>query len=344
MGLFDKDIAHARQSLEKVSREAIDRAGDQLDSIVTRGIEQAGAELRQAITHAGRELDDKLSKTVQELHSQRELAKSDLQALVDYSSTRLGASVDERIATVQEVLEQTSTRIDNLVRSSIDQANTGFQQMIRDAGQELDLRLENISREIHNHRQLTREDIKEVVDYAAVRLGSAIDERIQTTRTEMTTLVKEKIEVLKQEIDTFFIRRQEDLARERRRLVVNVLIAVTATILMAAFSLLYHRFTQGRIDLFDFFRVLFISLTVGYSIFLAVRLVMRYLKMAEHRKDLVFFAMRYVGVLHPESVLSYVVLLFITLIVLGVLLFPYTLVQLIGNDSLSQWMEKLRRQ
>ena len=35
---------------------------------------------------------------------------------------------------------------------------------------------------------------------------------------------------MKSEVDSFFIRRQQDLARERRRLLVNVLIAVLASL------------------------------------------------------------------------------------------------------------------
>lgn len=344
MAWFEKDINLARQNLEKVSQAAVDRAGERLNEIVSNGIEQAGEELQRAINNASRELDGKVDRITQELHSQRELAKADLQALVDYSTNRLGETADARIRLAQNAIDQAGERFDAVVRNGIEQAGSAFQRALMDASREIDAKLENISREIHSQRQMTKDDIKELVDYAALRLGDAVDERIQRTRAELAGLVREKIDVFKHEIDTFFIRRQEDLARERRRLVINIGIAVIASVVMGALSLMYHRATTGRMDIFDVFRVVFISLTAGYGIYLAVRLVMRYLKMTEHRKDLVFFAMRYVGVLRPESILSYVVLLILSLIILGVLLFPDTLLQWLGSDTtLHRWLERLRR-
>lgn len=343
MSWFDKDIQLARQSLEKVSKASIDHASDRLDELVQNAIERIGTELQSAIREAGGELDQRVERIAQELHQQRALIRSDAQALVEQSADTLGKAADARLHLSRTILQDTGEQVRGILHESLEQTGTTLRGVVSDASREIDAKLDKIAQELHSQRQFTKDDVKDVVDYAALKLGTAVDERIHATRLELATLVNEKIDVLKQEIDHFFIRRQQDLARERRRLVINVTIAVTASVLMAAFSLLYHHYTRGGIDIFGFFRVIFISLTVGYGIYLGARLVMRYVKLTEHRKDVLFFAMRYVGVLHPESIFSYVVLLILSLLVLGVLLFPDQVLHFINNDTLNRWIQSLRQ-
>lgn len=239
-------------------------------------------------------------------------------------------------------IDQASEQLNTIVRDGITQASGELQQVVMDASREVDAKLDKISEELHNQRHFTKTDVKELVDYAAAKLGDAMDERIHHARSEMTTLVEEKVDYLKNEIDSFFIRRQEDLARERRRLVVNILIAVGASLLMGVLSLMYHRATRGVVDMFELFRVLFLSLTAGYAIFLVINVIRRYRQTAEHKKDLGYLALKYSGVLSAESIFGHVLLLVVILLLSALLLFPDTVLHWIGNEDLIKWFSELR--
>jgi hypothetical protein len=182
--------------------------------------------------------------------------------------------------------------------------------------------------------------VKELVDYAAERLGQTVDERVRVMREEIAGLVQEKVEYLKREVDGFFIQRQQDLARERRRLVANIVLAVTASLLVAAVSFVYHRAGEGRMDVYGLFRILFISLTGGYAVYLVMNLLLKYFRMTEHRKDMVFLAARYWGVLRPTSVLGHLLLL-AGIAATYVLLFFPELLSAVGGDALGRWLQNL---
>lgn len=250
----------------------------------------------------------------------------------------------------RESLEQVSRtaidlaaeKLNGVVQDGIKEASGELREAVLDASREVDVKLDKISAELHSQRQFTKDDVKELVDYAAGKLGATIDDRVRVMKEEITGLVQERVEYLKSEVDNFFIQRQQDLARERRRLIANILIAVAASVVMGALSLTYHRALLGGMDIYGLFRVVFLSLTGGYAVYLLVKLVRRYRSMSEHKKDLVFLAMKYWGVLRPESVFGHVLLILILLALYAVLFFPLEIAQWIGNETLIRWVSGLR--
>ena len=113
MAFFEKSIEHAKDSLAEVSRDAIDRAGDRLADVVQVGVVQAGTELKDVIWKASQEIDSKLEKISDELHSQRQFTKDDVRELVDYAGERLGAVMDARMANAK-------TEISGLVQEKVE--------------------------------------------------------------------------------------------------------------------------------------------------------------------------------------------------------------------------------
>ena len=253
MALFEKSISYAKDSLAEVSREAIDRAGERLSDVVKDGVSQAGSELKDVILQASQEIDGKLDKISEELHSQR---------------------------------------------------------------------------------QFTKDDVRELVDYAGERLGTLMDERIVRAKFEISELVQEKVEYFKREVDGFFIERQRDLARERRRLFINVAVAILASLSLGFVSWLYHQYLGGEFDVFAAFRIVFASLAGGYAVWLAIKLLRRWLSMSEHKKDTLFLVSRYWGVLRPESVFGTLVLVCLMAVLVGFLLFPDQVARLTGSETL----------
>jgi hypothetical protein len=241
---------------------------------------------------------------------------------------------------LEQAVEHAAEKLNGVVRDGIAQARTELRDVLLDASQEVDQKLEMISQELHSQRHFTKSDVKELVDYAAERLGQTADERMRVMRAEIADLVQEKVEYLKVEVDNFFIQRQQDLARERQRLVANILLAVTASLLVAGISYVYHRAGEGRLDVFGLFRILFVSLTGGYAVYLAVNLLMKYFRMTEHKKDLVFLAARYWGVLRPASVLGHAILLAAIGGLYVLLFFPEVLGQM-GADKVLDWLKGL---
>ena len=60
--------------------------------------------------------------------------------------------------------------------------------------------------------------------------------------------------------------------------------------------------------------------------------------MSEHRKDVMFLAMRYWGVLRPQSVFSTFLLICVLALLFGLVLFPEVLAQLPGGKLLLGWV------
>ncbi|MDD5330034.1 MAG: hypothetical protein PHX38_08520 [Sulfuricella sp.] len=238
-------------------------------------------------------------------------------------------------------VETAAEKLNVVVRDGIAQASGELREVVLGASQEVDAKLDKISAELHSQRQFTKDDVIALVDYATDKLGLTIDERVRVIKLEITALVQDRVEYLKHEVDAFFIQRQEDLARERRRLIANILIAVTASVVMGALSLMYHRALLGGTDMYGLFRVVFLSLTGGYAAFLLVKLVRKYRQMTEHKKDLVFLAMKYWGVLRPESVFGHVLLILILIALYAVLFFPMEIANLLGSQTLIRWVNSL---
>ena len=238
-------------------------------------------------------------------------------------------------------IDEAAEKLDGVVREGIVQASGELREVVSGASREVDAKLDKISAELHSQRSLTKDDVKELVDYAADRLGATIDDRVRVMKVEITGLVQDRVEYLKREVDGFFIQRQQDLARERRRLIANILIAVAASITMGALSLMYHRALLGGVDMYSLFRVVFLSLTGGYGVYLVVKLVLKYRSMSEHKKDLVFLAMKYWGVLRPESVFGHVLLILMLLVLYAVLFFPLEIADWLGNETLIRWVSGL---
>ncbi len=249
---------------------------------------------------------------------------------MDYAGQRL-----------EQAVEHAAGKISDVVREGVAQAGAELRDVVQGAGREVDAKLDKISQELHSQRSMTREDVRELVDYAAEKLGATLDERIRVMRGEITELVQEKVEYLKSEVDDFFVQRQQDLARERRRLIINVFIAVGASVLVGLVSLLYHKLVAGGLDLFALFRVIFVSLTGGYAAWLLVNLARRYMRLAEHRKDMVFLAMRYWGVLRPESLFVHVAIFGLLAGAYALLLFPEGVARLLGSEWLLEWVRQV---
>ncbi|MFH1493175.1 MAG: hypothetical protein ABIG70_00060 [Pseudomonadota bacterium] len=240
-------------------------------------------------------------------------------------------------------IDHASEKLDGVVREGIAQASGEMREVVLGASREVDAKLDKISAELHSQRQFTKSDVKEMVDYAADRLGVAMDERTRVMKSEITALIQEKVEYLKHEVDAFFIQRQQDLARERRRLIANVLIAVTASVAMGILSLMFHRVGEGSVDMLGIFRIVFASLGGGYLVYLLVNMVIKYRRMSEHRKDFVFLTMKYWGILRPESLFSHALVAMILIACGALLFFPEYLGRWLGSETLLRWAAELKR-
>lgn len=216
--------------------------------------------------------------------------------------------------------------------AAVDRAGDRLGQVVDNASQAIDEKLDKISQELHSQRSMTKDDVREMVDYAAERLTVVLDDRIAAMRREIAGLVEEKTEYFKAEIDAFFIKRQQDLARERRRLLINIVLASGAALAVGAVSLFYKGMREW--DLLTVFRVVMASLAGGYGVWLVLSLLRGWLRMTEHKKDLVFVAARYWGWLRPASVFSSLVVLAILLILSLALMFPNEALELIGKPIL----------
>jgi len=216
--------------------------------------------------------------------------------------------------------------------AAVDRAGERMGQVVDNASQAIDQKLDKISLELHSQRQFTKDDVHELVDYAAVRLSDVLDQRIAVMRREITSLVEEKTEYFKTEIDDFFIKRQQDLARERRRLLINIVLATVAALSVGAISLFYKGVREW--DLLTVFRVVLASLAGGYGVWLVASLLRGWLRMTEHKKDLVFLAARYWGWLRPASIFSTLVVLAILGLLSLALMFPHEALRLIGQPIL----------
>ena len=172
----------------------------------------------------------------------------------------------------------------------MDRAGDRLGQVVDNASQAIDEKLDKISQELHSQRSMTKDDVRDMVDYAAERLTVVLDERIAVMRREITGLVEEKTEYFKAEIDAFFIKRQQDLARERRRLLLNIVLATCAALGVGAVSLFYKGMREW--DLLTVFRVVLASLAGGYAVWQVLSKLRGCLRMTEHRKDMVFLAAR----------------------------------------------------
>ncbi len=239
----------------------------------------------------------------------------------------------------REAIDRAGERLSDVVKDGVSQAGTELKDVIWRASQEIDTKLDKISDELHAQRQFTKDDVRELVDYAGERLGSLMDERIVRAKSEISDLVQDKVEYFKREVDGFFIERQRDLARERRRLFVNVAVAILASLSLGFISWLYHQYLGGGLDVFAMFRIVFASLAGGYAAYLAVRLLRRWLSMSEHRKDTLFLISRYWGVLRPVSIFGTLILVCLIAVLVGFLLFPDQIAQLTGSET---WLKTLR--
>ncbi|MEO1766861.1 hypothetical protein [Thiobacter aerophilum] len=253
---------------------------------------------------------------------------------MDYARESLEKVAEHAIAKAGEQLGET-------VHEGIALASRELRDIIMGASREVDSKLEKISEELHSQRQFTKSDVKELVDYAAERLGATLDARIALAREEIASLVQDKVEYLKQEIDGFFLQRQRDLARERRRLIANVLIAVAAAFVMGWVSLMYHRVLGGTMDLFGVFRAVVVALAGGYGVYLLVAWFRRYRRMSEHKKDLMFLVMRYWGVLKPEGLFGHLLLLLVLSLLYAILFYPEEVARLTGSGWFMEWVARL---
>lgn len=245
---------------------------------------------------------------------------------IDYAKESLAAASGAAI-------ERAGDKLGQVVKEGVQLAGAEMREVVTSTSQAIDEKLDMISQELHSQRSLTKDDIREMVDYAADRLSVVLDDRIAFMRREIAGLVEEKTEYLKSEVDDFFISRQQDLARERRRLVLNIVLAAAAALSVGAISLFYKGIREW--DLLTVFRVVLASLGGGYAVWLTVSVLRRWRRMAEHRKDMVFLAARYWGWLRPTSIFSTLLVLAILAILSLALMFPHEAMHLIGQPILT---------
>ena len=232
----------------------------------------------------------------------------------------------------EKTIDYARTSLIAAAEAAVDKAGDRLGQVVDNASRTIDQKLDKISLELHSQRQFTKDDVRELVDYAAMRFSDVLDQRIAVMRSEITGLVEEKTEYFKREIDDFFIKRQQDLARERRRMVINIVLAAGTALSVGAVSLFYKGVREW--DLLTVFRVVLASLAGGYGVWLAASLLRGWLRMTEHRKDLVFLAARYWGWLRPADILSTLLVLAILGVLSLVLMFPHQALHLIGQPIL----------
>jgi len=241
---------------------------------------------------------------------------------IDYARGSLAAASEAAI-------EKAGDKLGEVVRIGVSQAGDEMREVVAGTSRAIDEKLDKISQELHSQRQFTKDDVRELVDYAGEKLSVVLDERIEVMRREITQLVEEKTEYFKAEIDDFFIKRQMDLARERRRLALNIVLATGAALAVGAVSLFYRGIREW--DLLTVFRVVLASLAGGYSVWLLLSMVRGWLRMTEHKKDMVFLAARYWGWLRPASIFSTLLILAILALLSLALIFPHEALQLIGQ-------------
>ncbi len=241
----------------------------------------------------------------------------------------------ESLTAVSETaIDKAGERLGGVLSEGVRHAGDELKGVIQDASKEIDAKLDKISSELHNQRQFTKDDVKELVDYAADKLSGVLDDRIQVMKVEISELVEEKTEYFKKEVDSFFIQRQEDLARERRRLVMNIALAFVASVSVGGISLFYRGLGSGPVDMITVFRIVLASLAGGYVVYLAASILNRWLAMSEHRKDALYLAARYWGWLRPGSLFSTVLFLIIIALFALVLLFPDDAIRLLHLNEL----------
>lgn len=244
---------------------------------------------------------------------------------IDYARGSLAAASESAI-------EKAGDKLGEVVRIGVNQAGDEMREVVAGASKAIDEKLDKISLELHSQRQFTKDDVRELVDYAGDKLSLVLDERIAVMSREITQLVEEKTEYFKTEIDDFFIKRQMDLARERRRLLLNIVLATGAALAVGAVSLFYQGIREW--DLLTVFRVVLASLAGGYSVWLVLSMLRGWLRMSEHRKDMVFLAARYWGWLRPASIFSTLLILAVLVLLSLALAFPNEAMKLIGQPIL----------
>ncbi len=243
---------------------------------------------------------------------------------IDYAKDSLSSAS-------QVAIDRAGDKLSDVMRDGVHLAGRELREVVESAGQEIDQKLDKISDELHSQRQFTKDDVRELVDYAAERLSGVLDDRIEVMKREISSLVKEKTEYFKIEVDSFFIQRQQDLARERRRMVANIALAAAASVGVAVVGLWYKgSIGGGEADMFSIFRIALAALTGGYGVWLAVNMLTRWLRLSEHRKDMLFLAARYWGVLRPSSVFGTLLLLALSGLVLLFLAFPHEVAGFLG--------------
>ncbi len=241
----------------------------------------------------------------------------------------------ESLTAVSETaIDKAGERLGSVLAEGVRNAGDELKGVIQDASKEIDAKLDKISSELHNQRQFTKDDVKELVDYAADKLSSVLDDRIQVMKSEISALVEDKTEYFKKEVDTFFIQRQEDLARERRRLVMNIGLAFVASVSVGGISLFYRGLGEGPVDMLTVFRIVLASLAGGYVVYLAASILNRWLAMSEHRKDALYLAARYWGWLRPGSLFSTFLFLIVIALFALVLLFPDDAIRILHLNQL----------
>ncbi|MFZ6742100.1 hypothetical protein ACO0LC_02630 [Undibacterium sp. JH2W] len=85
---------------------------ERVGPLIDRSIHHISSELTEVIRQAGAQMDRNIALLSDEIHSQRSMTKDDIKELIDYSTTQIGAAIDQRILAIKH---ETSTLINEKV-------------------------------------------------------------------------------------------------------------------------------------------------------------------------------------------------------------------------------------
>lgn len=92
---FKTDWSHELGQVKQTVDEIVD---EKLSPMVQDAIHTAGKELSAVVVQAGDQLQENIKTLSAEIHNQRRMTKEDVVELIDYASSKIGATIDERLS------------------------------------------------------------------------------------------------------------------------------------------------------------------------------------------------------------------------------------------------------
>jgi len=200
------------------------------------------------------------------------------------------------------LLKDEIKHLEEVTALSIDKAGATLTKVVLAASRELDEKIERLTIELHNQRRLTKDDIKELVVFS---------------RKEVEDLIDEKVEVIKQKISS------------QKRTIQNATIAASSAIAIAVVAFMYQKTLQGDIDVLFVFKVLFLSIGLGYATLAAVKALQRFLSFPRVKRNMVTAAIGYWALVRPKGIYGHVVIFAACILIWIYLSYPEAFSQLL---------------